>query len=257
MNYTVLRMTPTVFPFMAYALTSPSVAQVKLQNLATYQMVPLLSAVPGIARVQVQGGDTGEVEVDADPRRLAAYHLTLDDLTNALSAANTLQSVGRVEDHDQLYLLMAANEMHGLDDVKQTVLRAGPAGVVHLADVATVRMGVVPQFLGVDANGKRAVTLLLYQQPGTDMVAIARQVTQALAGFAPQIPPGVLEQMVRPERAGAGRGRLGARCDPHRHRAGRDRAAGVPAQLAHHAARHHHRPGLARGRRCWCSRCSA
>ena len=190
-NYTVLRMTPTVFPFMAYALTSPSVAQVKLQNLATYQMVPLLSAVPGIARVQVQGGDTGEVEVDADPRRLAAYHLTLDDLTNALSAANTLQSVGRVEDHDQLFLLMAANEMHGLDDVKQTVLRASPAGVVHLADVATVRMGVVPQFLGVDANGKRAVTLLLYQQPGTDMVAIARQVTQALAGFAPQIPPGV------------------------------------------------------------------
>ena len=131
-NYTVLRMTPTVFPFMAYALTSPSVSQVKLQNLASYQMVPLLSAVPGIARVQVQGGDTGEVEVDADPRRLAADHLTLEDLTNALAAANTLQSVGRVEDHDQLYLLMAANAMHGLDDVKQTVLRAGPAGVVRI-----------------------------------------------------------------------------------------------------------------------------
>jgi multidrug efflux pump subunit AcrB len=52
-------------------------------------------------------------------------------------------------------------------------------------------MGVVPQFLGVDADGKRAVTLLLYQQQGSDMVAIARQVTQALVGFAPQIPPGV------------------------------------------------------------------
>jgi multidrug efflux pump subunit AcrB len=190
-NYTVLRMTPTVFPFMAYALTSPSVSQVQLQNMATYQMVPLLSAVPGIARVQVQGGDTGEVEVDADPRRLAADHLTLEDLTNALAAANTLQSVGRVEDHDQLYLLMAANAMHGLDDVKQTVLRSGPDGVVRLDDVATVRAGIVPQFLGVYANGKRAVTLLLYQQPGTDMVTIAHQVAQTLAGFAPQIPPGV------------------------------------------------------------------
>ena len=190
-NYTVLRMSPAVFPFMAYALTSPSVSQVKLQNLATYQMVPLLSAVPGIARVQVQGGDTGEVEVNVDPRRLAADHLTLDDLVNVLAAANTLQSVGRVEDHAQLYLLMAANEMRGLDDVKQTVIRAGPAGVVHLADVATVRMGVMPQFLGVDANGKRAVTLLLFQQPGSDMVKVARQAAQALAGFAPQIPPGV------------------------------------------------------------------
>ena len=79
-----------------------------------------------------------------------------------------------MEDHDLLYLLMADNALHGLDDVQQTVLRAGPAGVVHLADVATVRIGVVPQFLGVEADGKRAVTLLLYQQPGTDMVAIAR-----------------------------------------------------------------------------------
>ncbi|HTQ72273.1 MAG TPA: efflux RND transporter permease subunit [Acidocella sp.] len=190
-NFTVLRMTPTVFPFMAYALTSPSVSQVTLQNLANYQLVPLLSGIPGIARVAVQGGDTGEVEVDADPRRLAAYHLTLDDLTSALAGANTLQSVGRVEDHDQLYLLMAANEMHGLDDVAQTVLRAGPLGIVHLSDVASVRMGVMPQFLGVDANGQRAVTLMLYQQPGSNMVAIARQVKQALAGFAPQIPPGV------------------------------------------------------------------
>lgn len=190
-NYTVLRMTPNVFPFMAYALTSPSISQTQLQTLATYQMVPLLSAIPGIARVQVQGGDTGEIEVDADPRRLAAYHLTLDDLTSALAAANTLQSAGRIEDHDQLYLLMAANALHGLDDVKQTVLRAGPGGVVRLQDVADVHEGVVPQFLGVDADGKRAVTLLLYQQPGTDMVAIARQVNAALAGFAPQIPPGV------------------------------------------------------------------
>ncbi len=190
-NYAVLRMTPTVFPFMAYALTSPHVSQVALQNFAIYRLVPLLSGVPGIARVQVQGGDTGEMEVDADPRRLAAFHLTLDDLVSALAAANTLQSVGRVEDHEQLYLLMAANAMRGLADVQQTVIRAGPAGVVRLDDVATVRMGVVPQFLNVDADGKRAVTLLLYQQPGTDMVTIARQVRQALAGFAPQFPPGV------------------------------------------------------------------
>ncbi|MDR3505066.1 MAG: efflux RND transporter permease subunit [Acidocella sp.] len=190
-NYTVLRMAPTVFPFMAYALTSSTVSQTRLQNIATYQIVPLLSGLPGIARAQVQGGDTGEMEVEADPRRLAAYHLTLDDLVSALNAANTLQAVGRVEDHELLYLLMADNSFHGLGDVQNTVLRAGPSGVVRLSDVAAVHMGVVPQFLGVDADGKRAVTLLLYQQPGSSMVAAAHAVTQALAGFGPQIPSGV------------------------------------------------------------------
>ena len=190
-NYTVLRMTPGVFPFMAYSLTSSTVSQARLQTMATYQIVPLLSGLPGIARVQVQGGDTSEVEVEADPRRLTAFHLTLNDLVNALSAANTLQSVGRVEDHDLLYLLMAANEMHGLDDVKQAVIRAGASGTVRLQDVASVHMGVAPQFLGVDANGKRAVTVLLYQQLGTDMVSVAHEMDRALAGFSPQIPPGV------------------------------------------------------------------
>lgn len=190
-NYNVLRMTPNVFPFMAYALTSSSVSQAQLQALASYQLVPLLSGIPGVARAQVQGGDVSEVEVDADPRRLAAFHLSLADLVQALNAANTLQSVGRVQDHEQLYLLMAANTMHGLADVQQTVLRAGPSGVVRLADVATVRMGVTPQFLGVQANGKRAVTLLLYQQQGTDMVRIAHAADAALAGFTPQMPPGV------------------------------------------------------------------
>ena len=190
-TYTVLHMAPSVFPFMAYALTSRTVSQAQLQEFATYRLVPLLSGVAGIARAQVQGGDTGEVEVTADPRRLAAYHLTLDDLANALARANTLQSVGRVEDHDLLYLLIADNALHGLNDVRQTVIRAGPGGVVHVADVADVRFGVTPQFLSVEADGTRAVTLLLYQQPGTDMVGIARAVRQALAGFGAQMPPAV------------------------------------------------------------------
>jgi multidrug efflux pump subunit AcrB len=163
----------------------------ELQALATYQLVPLLSGITGMAQAQVQGGDTTEIEVSADPRRLTAFHLTLDDLVNALRAANTLQSVGRVEDHDLLYLVMANNALHGLNDVKQTVIRAAPGAVIRLVDVADVRIGVVPQFLGVDANGKRAVTVLLYQQPGTDMVHIAGAADAASAGFAPQLPPGV------------------------------------------------------------------
>ena len=190
-NYTALRMQPNVFPFMAYALTSHTVSLVDMRNLAQYQLVPLLSGVKGIAHAQVQGGNTGEVEVAADPARLAAYHLTLTDLVNAISSAASLQSVGRVEDHDLLYLLLTNNTVHGVQDVQNIVLRAGPGYVLHLGDVAKVTLGVVPQFLDVDANGKQAVTLLLYQQQGSDMVSTAHAVENALAAFKPHIPPGM------------------------------------------------------------------
>lgn len=190
-HFTALRMQPNVFPFMAYALASHTVSLVDMRNLAQYQLVPLLSGVKGIAHAQVQGGNTGEVEVAADPARLAAYHLTLTDLVNAISSAASLQSVGRVEDHDLLYLLLTNNTVHGVQDVQNIVLRAGPGYVLHLGDVAKVTLGIVPQFLDVDANGKQAVTLLLYQQQGSDMVSTAHAVEKALAAFKPQIPPGV------------------------------------------------------------------
>ncbi|OYV36833.1 MAG: transporter [Acidocella sp. 20-61-6] len=184
-------MQPNVFPFMAYALTSHDVSLVRLRDLARYQLVPLLSGVSGIAHAQVQGGDIGEVEVSADPRRLAAYHLTLSDLVTAIGQSASLQSVGRVQDHHLLYLLLTSNTVHNLGDVRRIVLRAGPGFVLHLSDVAHVTLGVEPQFLDVDANGKQAVTLLLYQQAGSDMVSTAHAVEKALAGFRSQIPPGV------------------------------------------------------------------
>ncbi|WP_284259447.1 efflux RND transporter permease subunit [Acidocella aquatica] len=190
-NYTVLRMDPTVFPFMAYSLTSKTVSQVKLQNLAQYQIVPLLSAVEGISQVQVQGGNTAEIEVNVDPQRLAAFHLTLANVTQAITAANALQSVGRVEDHDLLYLLLENNAPKGLQDIKDVVLRGGPQGVVRLSDVAAVYDGVQPKFYDVLADGKSAVTVLLFQQRGSNSVAIAKAVQAALDGFKGQIPPGV------------------------------------------------------------------
>ncbi len=190
-EYTVLRMDPTVFPFMAYALTSDSVSQVRLRSLAQYQILPLFTALPGISAVQIQGGDTAEIEVAVDPHLLAVFHLTVEDVTKAVAAANSLQSVGRIEDHDLLYLLLDSNALRSLDDVKNIVVRGGPGGVVRLSDVADIRHGVVPQYVDVSANGKQAVTVLLFQQRDSNSVAIASEARSALAGFAPQIPPGV------------------------------------------------------------------
>ena len=78
-----------------------------------------------------------------------------------------------------------------LGDVQRIVLRGGPGGIVRLSDVATVKNGTMPQFFDVTAGGKEAVTVLVYQQPGSSMVAIAHNVAAALDNFAPQIPPNV------------------------------------------------------------------
>ncbi|MDR3389793.1 MAG: efflux RND transporter permease subunit [Rudaea sp.] len=187
--YTVRRMDPTVFPIISYALTSDRLASNALHDLAQFQIVPLLASVPGLARVDVQGGAIDEVEVQADPHRLALYDLGLGDLVAAISAGNALQAVGRVQDHDKLYLVVANSDLRRLDDLNQIVVRSSPEGIVRLSDVADVQNGAAPQWIRVAADDKPAVLFNVFEQPDGNAVQIAQQVRQRLADF--KLPAGV------------------------------------------------------------------
>ncbi len=185
------RMDPTVFPILAYSLTSKTQSQTALYDLARYQLRPLLSGVNGVARIQVIGGAREEYRVTVDPARLTAYGLTLGDVAQALSAANVVSAVGRLEDHYKLYLAIADTRLTKLKQIGQTIIRSGSQGIVRLEDVAQVTDGVVPQWIKVDADGRPAVLLNIYQQPGSNSVQIARDIHAKLAAYRSQLPPGV------------------------------------------------------------------
>ncbi|MDB5945307.1 MAG: cusA, partial [Ramlibacter sp.] len=187
----VRRMDPTVFPIVGYSLTSTSLSLVKVRDVAEYQLRPLLSSVAGVSRVQVQGGAVEEFRVTVDPGRLRAFGMSLDDVAKALSAQNVLTAVGRLEDRYKLYLAVSDTRFQNLEQIRQTVLRSGSGGVIRLAEVATVEDAAQPQWTRVTADGRNAVLLTIYQQPGSNSVQIAQDVKDRLAGYATQLPPGV------------------------------------------------------------------
>ncbi len=188
-TYSVERMDTTVYPIIAYGMTSDSLPQSALRDIAAYQLVPLLSAIPGVARVGVQGGAEAEVHVLIDPHRLQAAGLSGSDLTTALGNSNALKVVGRLSDHDKLYLVVSSAVLQRLDQVRNVVVRATPQGVVRVGDVADVTMGTVPHWTIVTEDGKPAVLLNVYEQPSGNVVQIAQQVRRTLADF--RMPPGV------------------------------------------------------------------
>jgi CzcA family heavy metal efflux pump len=188
---TTKRMDPTVFPIIAYSLTSDTRSLTDLYDLAQYQLRPLLSSVSGVARVQVQGGAREEYRVTVDPARLQAYRLTLADVARALQAENVITAVGRLEDHYKLYLVVSDTRFHGLEEIRHTVLKSGADGLVRLEDVATVSDSTVPQWIRVTADGKDAVLLNIYQQPGSNSVEISRGIQARLMDYAGQIPKDV------------------------------------------------------------------
>ncbi len=93
-SFKVQRMDPTKFPVLAYSLTSQRLGQVELRNIARYQLVPLLSSVPGVRRIGVMGGQIAEYRVTVDPVRLATLDLSMTDVEQALTAANIIARSG-------------------------------------------------------------------------------------------------------------------------------------------------------------------
>lgn len=187
--YDVRRMDPTVFPIISYALVSNTADPVALQDLARYQITPLLSSISGLARVGVQGGETGEVQVLADPHRLADHNLAMSDLVNAIRDGNVLSAVGQVQDRGRLSLVIADRSVIAARDVGDIVVQSDPTGVVRVRDVATVQDGRMPQWQRIVEDGHPAVLLNIYEQPDGNAVQIAQQVQQKLAGF--KLPPDV------------------------------------------------------------------
>src|SRR6266850_2527881 len=187
----VRRMDPTVFPVLAYSLTSDARSLVELRDIALYQLRPLLSTISGVAKIEVLGGAQREYQAIVNPARLDSYGLSLSDVAKALSAANVIQAVGRLEDHYKLYLAMSDTRLMSIEQIRATILRAGPARLVRLGDVATVSEGTAPQWVRVTADGHDAVIFQVHQQPGGNTVQIARDIKTKLAEFRKQLPAGV------------------------------------------------------------------
>ncbi|WP_297395719.1 efflux RND transporter permease subunit [Acidiferrobacter sp.] len=190
-TFQVRRMRPTIFRMLAYTFTSRRVSQVTLRDIARYQLRPLLSAIPGVARVGVLGGRTEEYRVTVNPARLAEYGLTIGDVVRALAHSNVLRTVGHLQENYRFYLVISDTRLHSLQDIRRTVLRSGGNGIVRLDEVATVARALKPQWTQVVADGEPAVSVQIYQQPGGNTVAITRTVKKVLRRFEKGLPRGV------------------------------------------------------------------
>ncbi len=179
------RLTPSVFPILSYNLEGGDAAT--LYDIARYQVKPVLSRIRGVGRVDVQGSDVREIEVVAEPGRLAAHGLGYADLADAIRAGITPEAVGRMARDYKQYLLVTDLEAHTTDDVAQVVVRPG----LRVKDLATVVAATEDHVRMISGDGKPVALVNVTRQPGGNTLEIADSVAAAAASLAPQLPPGV------------------------------------------------------------------
>ncbi len=184
----VRRMDPTVFPVLGLSLTSQTRSLVSLRDFAFYRLRPLLTSVPGIAEIEVLGGQVGEFQVLIDPAHLQAAGIAIQDVATALAASNVVTAVGRLEDRHRLYLTIADNRLADREDIGRTVIKSGPGGAIQLGDIAEIRDGTAPIWTRVTAGGRDAVLINIRQSRGANAAALSQAVRERLAGFGAEVP---------------------------------------------------------------------
>jgi CzcA family heavy metal efflux pump len=181
----VERLSPALFPIVSYNLEGGE--PTTMYDIARYQIRPVLSRVPGVGRVDVQASDVREIEVVADPVRLAEQGMSYDDLASAIRGATSTSAVGRVaQDYKQL-LVVTATEATRAEDVANVVVGRG----LRVRDVATVELGTEDHVRIIAGDGRPAALLNVTRQIGGNTVAIADSVERAAETLRRTLPAGV------------------------------------------------------------------
>src|SRR5712675_1406033 len=186
------RSTFAAFPIIGYSLTSDTVPQNKLWEIATYDLKPRLNRLNGVATVIVQGGRVPEFQVTPQPARLQASGVTVQDMLDAIRRTNLIDSPGLIEHNHQLVLGLVSGQVRTPEQIGQIVIKNTPAGVpIRLGDVGSVSASVAPVYTVVTANGKAAVLLNVNRQPESNTLEVADEVHGLMQELAPALPAGV------------------------------------------------------------------
>src|SRR5579884_3535116 len=189
------RLTFAAFPIMGYSLTSDTVSQTRLYEMATYDMKPRLNRLSGVATVIVQGGQIPEFEVRPDPPKMVKAGVTVTALLDAIRHGNLIDSPGMIERQHQLVLSLVSGQAHTADQIANLVVKTTQADTpVHIGDIGSVFPSVAPVYTIVTAQGKPAVLLNINRQPASNTVAVADEVHAEIDAIRRTLPGGVTLQ---------------------------------------------------------------
>ncbi|NDQ57006.1 MAG: efflux RND transporter permease subunit [Acidipila sp.] len=187
------RLTFASFPILGYSLTSDTVPQTQLWELATYELKPRLNRLNGVSTVVIQGGQEPEFHISPDSARLLATSVTVPDLLEAVRRTNIIDSPGLLARNHQLFLGLVSAQLRSPEQIAGVVIKNTLAGVpVRIGDVAEVAPGVRPVYTIVTANGKPAVLLNINRQPDSSTMQVARDVHQEITLIQKTLPAGVV-----------------------------------------------------------------
>jgi multidrug efflux pump len=188
---TYSKVNPADAPILTLALTSEGLPIDVVSDAADTLLQPKLSEIDGVGRVTVQGGMRPAVRVRVDPARLAAYGLAMEDVRNAVAAANVNGAKGGFDGPRLAFSLGANDQLVDAPAYQNLVIAWRNGAPVRLSAIGSVVGGVENDRVGAIYDGTPAVVLDIQRQPGANIVQTVQAIQDALPRLRKAMPSGI------------------------------------------------------------------
>ncbi|AZE13516.1 Cobalt-zinc-cadmium resistance protein CzcA [Pseudomonas chlororaphis subsp. aureofaciens] len=162
-----------------------------LRVIQDWVIAPQLRNVPGVAEINTIGGFAKLYQIAPDPRRLAAYNLTLSDLMTALERNNANVGAGYIERNGQQLLIRAPGQVKSIEDIANIVINTVDGTPIRISNVATVDIGRELRTGAATENGREVVLGTVFMLVGENSRTVSRVVAEKLAEINRSLPKGV------------------------------------------------------------------
>jgi HAE1 family hydrophobic/amphiphilic exporter-1 len=182
---------PAQEPIIWIEMSSTTIAYEDFAKYANQVFAKLISMVNGVSQVQVYGPEDPAIRVQADPARLAAYGLDLEQIRTALSSNSANLPTGTMYGDARDYSLQANSQLMSADQFSQLVVAYRDGVPLRLNQVAAVFNSSTNNKRTFWINGRRSIILAVRKQPGANTVEVADQVKAVVQSLRETMPPGV------------------------------------------------------------------
>src|SRR5579859_3633986 len=185
------KVNPADAPIMILSLTSEIISKPRMYDVADSILAQKLSQVPGIGQVFVGGGARPAVRAEVNPTLLSKLGVGVEQVRAALGAANANRPKGEISNAINAWQITANDQLFKADDYKNIIIETNTTGVVRLQDVADVQDSVEDiRNTGV-ANGKPAVLMIVFRQPGANIIQAVDRVKALIPELQASIPAAI------------------------------------------------------------------
>lgn len=185
------QISPTTSPVgtvITYAFTSETTPLMEVRRLVDWQVTNRLLAVTGVAQVVAYGGEQRQYQVLVEPANLKAFNVSLQQVSEAVAAANVNAPGGYLITPDKETLIRGVGRIESVADLQQSAIASRQGTVVRIGDVADVKIGAGIKRGDGSFNGKKAVIVMVNRQPIADTPTVTKAVEAAMAEVQQALP---------------------------------------------------------------------